>query len=114
MLRDANEAIYVWFSTLHWKPIANGYSGYAPATYRELRRRLEEHPLDDATIDHLIQLGVTHVAAHPRLIQGLEAQLAFANWEHRFTTGPAPRLRLAAAFERDRLYELMPRREQDR
>ena len=32
----------MYYSTLHWKPIANGYSGFAPATYLELRRRVRE------------------------------------------------------------------------
>ena len=31
---DPREARYMYYSTLHWKPIANGYSGFAPAAYR--------------------------------------------------------------------------------
>jgi hypothetical protein len=31
----------VYWSTLHWRPIANGYSGYTPPPYRELVRLFE-------------------------------------------------------------------------
>ena len=65
IVNDPWRAHYMYYSTLHWKPIANGYSGYLPATYVELRRRLHEQLLDDGTIDYLIDLGVTHVATHP-------------------------------------------------
>ncbi len=39
---DSRETPYVYASTVHWKPIANGYSGYLAG---ELRRALRPHPL---------------------------------------------------------------------
>jgi hypothetical protein len=110
VLAPARESLYMYYSTLHWKPIANGYSGFAPPTYLELRRRVREHLLDEETIDHLLGLGVTHVAAHPRLLQTARGRRHLARWERRFGQGPQPRLRLVASAGGDRLYELLPRR----
>lgn len=109
ILEDAREAHYMYYSTLHWKPIANGYSGFAPATYLELRRRIVEEPFADQTLDHLIELGITHVGAHPRLLRAPRGRRRLARWESRWSEGPAPRLRLVAAAGEDRLYELLPR-----
>jgi hypothetical protein len=112
---DPWDARYMYFSTLHWKPIANGYSGYAPAAYVELRRRLHERPLDEGTIDYLIDLGVTHVATHPpplqpnKLVQraGVEWKL-LGIWERHFASERARRLKLVASVGDDRLYQLLP------
>ena len=109
------DARYMYFSTLHWKPIANGYSGYLPATYVELRRRLREQPLDDETIDYLIGLGVTHVATHPPPLQPNKTVQApdpawklLTIWERHFTSERARRLKLVASSRDNRLYQLLP------
>ena len=39
---DSRENAYLYASTLHWKPIANGYSGYLADSYVELR---QSHPV---------------------------------------------------------------------
>jgi hypothetical protein len=106
ILADARESLYMHSSTVHWKPIANGYSGFAPATYLELKRRVREHLLDEATIDHLLGLGITHVATHPPLLQTPRGRRHLAAWERRFSRGPEPRLRLVLTAGDDRLYEL--------
>ena len=107
--KDGWQARYMYFSTLHWKPIANGYSGYEPATYRELVARVSRRPLDDATLDYVVGLGVTHVATHlaRRAAPGVAEELAA--WARRFAGGPAPRVRLVASAGDDRLYEILPR-----
>jgi hypothetical protein len=107
ILGDFREAHYMYYSTLHWKPIANGFSGYAPRTWIELRRRYAEHPLDDGLIDYLLELGVTHVATHPTLFQQPEATERMSSWERHFSGGPAPRIRLVAQVGDGRLYELL-------
>jgi hypothetical protein len=109
MVGDGREAHYMYYSKLHWKPIANGYSGYAPASYLELERRLKEHPLEDATVDYLIDLGVTHVGTHPLLLHAPRGRRWLARWERRFSGGEAPRIRCVATAGDDRLYELLPR-----
>jgi hypothetical protein len=55
---------YVLASTVHWKPILNGYSGIVPPSYVEMSRRLEGFPAA-ASIDTLRETGVTHVVIHP-------------------------------------------------
>ena len=55
---------YVLASTVHWKPLLNGYSGILPSSYVEMSRRLEGFPAD-ASIDTLREAGVTHVVVHP-------------------------------------------------
>jgi hypothetical protein len=53
----------MYYSTLHWKPLANGYSGYTPDSYQELRDRLSRLP-DGAGFDLLRRLGITHLVVH--------------------------------------------------
>lgn len=55
---------YVLNSTAHWQPIVNGYSGYTPASYRQLAPTLRYFPRSDA-IELLRKTGVTHFTVHP-------------------------------------------------
>jgi hypothetical protein len=56
-------AAYMLHSTVHHRPILNGYSGFQPASYAEHFERLRNFPDPDA-IAYLRGLGVTHVAVH--------------------------------------------------
>jgi hypothetical protein len=58
-------AEYVLNSTAHWRPLMNGYSGYTPASYRELAWTLWYFP-DERAIAAMRAAGVTHVTVHPR------------------------------------------------
>ena len=62
-------ADYVYASTEHWRPLLNGYSGYAPASYSEAADRLQAFP-DTPSMRFLRDRGVTHVVVHPRRFQG--------------------------------------------
>jgi hypothetical protein len=108
LFSDFREAHYMYYSTLHWKPIANGYSGYAPPTWLELLRRFEERPLEDETIEFLLDLGITHVATHRTLFPQPEAIERMTTWERHWSDRPAPRIRLVAQVGEARLYELQP------
>jgi hypothetical protein len=55
---------YMLFSTAHWRPIVNGYSGFLPRSYHEHLAALRTFP-DDASLAYLRRIGVTHVAVHP-------------------------------------------------
>jgi hypothetical protein len=57
-------AQYVLNSTAHWRPLMNGYSGYTPATYREVAWAFWNFPAD-WSIDAMRAAGVTHVVVHP-------------------------------------------------
>jgi hypothetical protein len=53
-------ARYMINSTRHWRPMVNGYSGFAPASFHEHVRALAAFP-QPAAIAALEQIGVTHV-----------------------------------------------------
>lgn len=61
---------YMYYSTRHWKPLINGYSGFAPPSYRELLDRLRTFPSDEA-IAYLRARRVTYLLVHsPFYVQG--------------------------------------------
>ena len=37
-------APYVYWSTVHWHPLVNGYSGFVPPTYQSMRQLLNSFP----------------------------------------------------------------------
>ncbi len=56
-------ARYVLNSTKHWRPLLNGYSGFAPASFHEHVSALAGFP-QPAAIAALQATGVTHVFVH--------------------------------------------------
>lgn len=54
---------YLLDQTRHWKPMINGYSSFAPASFYERAERLQAFPAQ-AAIDELRAIGVTHVVLH--------------------------------------------------
>lgn len=61
--RDTRESRYIYYSTLHWKPLANGYSGYMPAAHDRLTERISFLPDQDG-LDLLRELGISHLVIH--------------------------------------------------
>ena len=61
----AYELRYVFYSTAHWHPLLNGYSGHFPLSYNMNATHLR-HPLDspDASWDVLMRSGATHAVVH--------------------------------------------------
>lgn len=57
------EADYMYFSTMHWHTLVNGYSGNYPQSYLELLHRLETFP-DDRSIAELQARGVDIIILH--------------------------------------------------
>jgi hypothetical protein len=53
----------MFWSTAHWHPLANGYSGYYPNEYVETVVRTERFP-DDRAIGQLRGVGVRYVVVH--------------------------------------------------
>jgi hypothetical protein len=61
------ELRYVYYSTVHWRRLVNGYSGGFPARYAEraaVLQRVGENP--DAAWRTLRDAGTTHVVVHER------------------------------------------------
>jgi hypothetical protein len=56
-------AAYMLNSTAHWRPLVNGYSGFAPASYYEHYRQLASFPSAESAAA-LQRLGVTHAFVH--------------------------------------------------
>jgi hypothetical protein len=51
---------YLYFSLWHWHPMVNGYSGFTPQSYTDVRHAVESFPAPDA-LAALRERGVTHV-----------------------------------------------------
>ena len=60
-----HNAPYMLYSTQHWRPMVNGYSGFVPESYRRAWERIHRFP-EPATLAALVELGVTHVVIHTR------------------------------------------------
>ena len=58
-----HESIYMVYSTLHFKPLVNGYAGIEPAAYVRLRDLARGFPSADF-LDALRDIGVRYVVLH--------------------------------------------------
>jgi hypothetical protein len=56
-------ARYMVHSTRHWRPMLNGYSGFAPASFNEHAHALATFP-GPMALAALPRIGVTHVFVH--------------------------------------------------
>lgn len=74
-------APYMLHSTVHWRPLVNGYSGFLPADYPAHWEAVRVFP-DDSALAYLRELGVTHIAVHA-------AWFAEAHGEERLLRIPA-------------------------
>jgi hypothetical protein len=59
------EVRYVFYSTAHWHPLLNGYSGHFPLSYSINATHLR-HPLEspEASWTALLESGATHAIVH--------------------------------------------------
>jgi hypothetical protein len=57
------DVTYMYRSTLHWRPLVNGYSGYYPRSYTELLINMRSFP-DTDSIEYLQARGVTMLVVH--------------------------------------------------
>jgi hypothetical protein len=109
------ETAYMYYSTVHWKPLANGYSSFVPPSYDELARKVVLLPDGDG-FETLETLGISHLVVHSDLLarrapgeseEAAEARAAamVRAWERRFL---GRRVELAYAGDPDRVYRLIP------
>jgi hypothetical protein len=55
----------IFYSTVHWRPVLNGYSGFYPPHYGRLALTLSDVPrFTDMAMQALRLYGVTHVLVH--------------------------------------------------
>jgi hypothetical protein len=56
---------YMLYSTTHWKPLVNGYSGGAPADYQRLDQSLQDAlTRPDHAWAALVESGASHAIVH--------------------------------------------------
>jgi len=92
----------IYFSTFHWKRMINGYAGYFPPLYKELRWRWQKETLEQNILD-LRQLGVKYVIVHASQYKAKKLKTLFAGMAQ--LEGKVQFIkRIGEAY----LYELMP------
>ena len=86
---------YLYFSSYHWKPLVNGYSGYFPPLHQDILTEMKDFP-SRRSILVLQTLGVDGALVHSPdpLLQGKIAK--------------TPELRLIKKFGDDSLYSVVP------
>lgn len=63
----AIEPLFMYYSTFHWRPLVNGYSGFSPPSYRGVLDAAATLP-DAAALATLRRHGVTHIVVHGELM----------------------------------------------
>ena len=58
-----HESIYMVYSTLHWKPLVNGYAGIEPRGYVDIRNRARAFPAEEC-LRALRAVGTRYVIVH--------------------------------------------------
>ena len=58
-----HESVYMVYSTLHWKPLVNGYAGIEPKRYVEIRNLARSFP-SEPFLDALRAIGTRYVIVH--------------------------------------------------
>jgi len=100
---DSRENQCLYASTVHWKPIANGFSGYIPQTHEDLVRRIRFLP-GPGGLEMLRDLWITHILVHARREDRAEA---VRDWEARFATGPNPQVERVYAADGFYVYRVL-------
>lgn len=100
------ELPYMYFSTLHGRPLVNGYSGYAPPTYRHLREVCCWPVPDENALRELDRLGVSELVVHP-VWERSWAHRAYEEWLARVQSGEIAGVReVYSDASGDRVFEL--------
>jgi hypothetical protein len=98
-----DENVYLYASTVHWKPIVNGFSGYIPPLHDLLTARI--HFLPDADeLALLRQKGVSHLVVHAR---AAKRRVRLRAWEAELATGPHRLVERVYGDERHFVYRVL-------
>lgn len=93
----------MYYSTYHWKKLVNGYAGYFPSLYYELKWRWKTQPLDHNVID-LQTLGVRYIILHSSFYEEEDLRRILSDFS-RLEEYVKPVRQVGDAF----VYELVPR-----
>jgi len=94
------ELRYVYYATVHWKRLVNGYSGGFPDAYKTraaLLARVGQHP--DEAWRAIRDAGTTHVIVHEGALSAEEAKVIERWLDDHFAVE-------IARFDGDRLYDV--------
>ncbi|HSS52185.1 MAG TPA: hypothetical protein VLX28_24860, partial [Thermoanaerobaculia bacterium] len=97
---DSRENDYLYASTVHWKPIANGYSGYMAPSFDALANQIFRLP-GVAGFDLLRKLKISHIVVHaqpPLRIKEVR------RWERRHGEGPEREMEKVYGSEDDGIF----------
>ena len=94
---------YMYYSTLYWKPLVNGYSAHSPVAWEWLLQRCCWPAPDLATLAQLRAWGVSHLVVH-RSELPFEQRQQLDRWE------AASPVELLYAGGGDRAYRIRPER----
>jgi hypothetical protein len=97
---NSRENDYLYASTLHWKPIANGYSGYMAPSYVDLFNSMRVLP-GVVGFAKLRSMGISHIVVHvepPLRIKEVR------RWERRHGEGPEPQMEKVYGSEDDGIF----------
>ncbi len=99
---DWRGALRMYYSTIHGKRIANGYSGYYPPGHKLIRDAMEGFPAPRA-MKLLRDLGITHVLVHTDAHRALDGQAIV-----KALAGLPQEVELLSTVEGSYLYRLQP------
>ena len=94
------------YSTLHWKPMVNGYAGIEPREYVRVRELSRAFPAADF-LDALRAVGVRYVVVHRRGYGPFQWERLQKGLPEALAKGA---LREVAVLGNDTVYELLPSR----
>ncbi len=99
-----HESVYMVYSTLHWKPMVNGYAGIEPQGYVRIQQQMMTFPSEEF-LGLLRAVGVRHIVVHRRGYGPNQ----WSRFQGQMAEVRPGSLREVAAFEGDTVYELLPR-----
>jgi hypothetical protein len=106
--RLSREYRAMYLSSLHWKGLVNGRSGYVTSTWREVYEAIPVMP-DAAALRLLASMGVTHVLAREgEMYEGRSRREGYLEWIRDFDQDGLEGLELVYRDgEGDRVYRLV-------
>lgn len=97
-----HESIYMVYSTLHWKPMVNGYAGIEPDGYVRIRERMMSFPSEEF-LELLREVDVRYIVVH----RGGYGPNQWGRLQERLPRALGRTLREVVVLEGDTVYELL-------
>jgi hypothetical protein len=99
-----HESVYMVYSTVHWDPLVNGYSGIEPRQYVHIRNLMWSFPSEEF-LDALRDAGTRYIVVHRRGYGPFQ----WARLQKGMPRALEHSLRQVVELDGDIVYELLPR-----